>query len=564
MAHDLVIRGGTVVDGSGLGAFRGDVAVDEGIIVAVGPVLERGREELDATGLVVSPGFIDGHTHFDAQVFWDNLGTNSCWHGVTTVVMGNCGFTLAPTPPGTDGDLVLRNLEKAEDIPRPVLNAGIPAWTWETYGEYREVLAGIPKAINYHGYVGHSAIRSWAMGERAFEEEASPEDLARMQDGLRAALRSGALGFSTTRSPEHETAAGDPVASRNATWEEVVALVGVLDDFPTSIFQFTQTGTTTLRRGGQSDQLRRQIHDLAASSAATLMFTVTGFQKDGKDIYEGLELVDSLNRVGRVVAHTPVRNLCTLASFEARMPFDSVPEWAAVRSRSLDEQRRILSDPEQRQGLIAAAHGGRYKQGLITETQRPDDYGELLVLQRGDRPNPSVADLCGGRDPVDFIIQAALDTDLKQIFEQQISNRDFSQTLDALRHPATVIGASDAGAHVGQIASAELHTYLLAHWVRQRGDFTLEQGVKKCTADMAHAWGLSDRGRVLPGLAADLVVFDPDSIGPLPPEYVCDLPSGGRRLVQRATGIKHSVVNGAVAFTEGESTGQFAGRVLVR
>jgi N-acyl-D-aspartate/D-glutamate deacylase len=564
MQHDLVIRGGTVVDGSGLGSYRGDVAVDDGVIVEVGRVTGRGTRELDATDAVVAPGFIDGHTHFDAQVFWDHLGTNSCWHGVTTVVMGNCGFTLAPTTPGLDGDLVLRNLEKAEDIPREVLRAGIPEWTWETYGEFRDALTRVPKAINYHGYVGHSAIRTWAMGERAFTEEASEADLEQMKNGLREALRSGALGFSTTRSPEHETADGDPVASRLATWDEVVELVHVLDEFPGSVFQFTQTGTTTLRRGAHSDELERQVHDLAASTSATIMFTVTGFQKDGKDIYEGLELVDSLNRVGRTVGHTPVRNLCTLASFEARMPFDSVPEWAEVRSLPLDEQRSILRDPDRRRSLVAAAYAGTYKQGLITETQRPDDYGELLVVRRADGPNLSVAELCGDSDPVDFIIQLALDSDFKQIFEQQISNRDFSQTYDALRHPATVIGASDAGAHVGQIASAELHTYLLAYWVRERGLFTLEQAVKMCTFDMAHAWGLEDRGLLVPGRAADLVIFDPDTVGPLPPEYVRDLPGGGRRLVQRATGIKNSIVNGVVAFSDGESTGEFAGRVLTR
>src|SRR5204862_3986488 len=224
MPYDLLIKNGTVVDGSGLPRYRGDVAVRHGRIAAIGRIREASREVLDADGHVVAPGFVDGHTHMDAQIFWDPLGTCSCWHGVTTVVMGNCGFTLAPARP--DGrHLVVRNLERAEDISADAMAAGIE-WKWETFPEYLDTVDGLPKGINYAGYIGHSALRTWAMGERAFEEEATEDDLRTMEKQVADAMRAGAVGFTTSRSTDHQTADDRPVASRLASWDEVQRLVG--------------------------------------------------------------------------------------------------------------------------------------------------------------------------------------------------------------------------------------------------------------------------------------------------------------------------------------------------
>ncbi|HKK52667.1 MAG TPA: amidohydrolase family protein, partial [Myxococcota bacterium] len=235
MALDLVVRGGTVVDGSGLGAYRADVGVEGNRIVAIGRLRERGRQEIDADGLVVSPGFIDGHTHLDAQVFWDPLGVNSCWQGVTSVVMGNCGFTIAPVRPA-ERALVVRNLERAEDIDPAALAEGID-WSWETFPEYLEALDRLPKAIHYAANVGHSALRTWAMGERAFEQTASEDDLRRMEGQLRQALQAGAIGFTTSRSEHHETSDDRPVASRLADWEEVHRLADVMGDLGVGILE---------------------------------------------------------------------------------------------------------------------------------------------------------------------------------------------------------------------------------------------------------------------------------------------------------------------------------------
>ncbi len=232
MKYDLTVRGGMIVDGTGIAAYRGDIGIVDGVIVHIGRIGNGESDvDVDASGQVVAPGFIDSHTHYDAQVFWNAQGSNSCWHGVTTVVMGNCGFTLAPNA-RNDGDLVIRNLEKSEDIPGEVLRAGIPEFGWETFGEYLATVDRLPKAINYAAYVGHSALRTWAMGERAFQDEATEQDLSRMSEGIREALNAGALGLSTSRTPDHQTLSGDPVSSRLATWDELVQLVGVLDEYP--------------------------------------------------------------------------------------------------------------------------------------------------------------------------------------------------------------------------------------------------------------------------------------------------------------------------------------------
>jgi N-acyl-D-amino-acid deacylase len=260
MAYDLVIKNGTVIDGSGLPRYRGDVGVKQGRIAGIGRLRERAREVIDAEGQVVAPGFVDGHTHMDAQVFWDPLGTCSCWHGVTSVVMGNCGFTLAPCS-AADRHLVMRNLERAEDISPDAMNAGIE-WRWTTFPEYLDTLESLPKGINYASYIGHSALRTHVMGERGFEQAASPDELAAMERELRDAIRAGAVGFTTSRSPSHETMDRRPVASRVAGWDEVRRLVGVMGEMGAGIFEIAG-------ERHQPDKLREyheRLRDLAVES----------------------------------------------------------------------------------------------------------------------------------------------------------------------------------------------------------------------------------------------------------------------------------------------------------
>ncbi len=558
--YDLVIRGGEVVDGSGLPAFRADVGVRAGRIARIGRIPERGREELDARGLVVAPGFIDGHTHMDAQVAWDPLGTCSCWHGVTTVIMGNCGFTLAPCR-SDEKHLVLRNLERAEDIPAEAMAAGID-WTWETFAEYLDAVERWPKGINYAGYVGHSALRTYAMGERAFSEPATPDDLAAMKRELVDALRAGAIGFTTSRTRNHETADGKPVASRIASWSEVRELVGVMGELGAGIFEIAgeDTGRDPARIRDYLDRLR----DLAVETGVPVtwgMFSVRAAPDYWRPFFA---LLDETARAGgRMFAQVHSRALSVLLSFETRLPFDRLPEWRELRQRPLAEQRVALGDAALRARLVAASNEADYGRTVGAEARRPD-YDWLFLLEDPLGPHRSVAAIARERgvDPVEAMIQLALERDLRAFFAQPLANEHDEPVLEMMRHPRSVVTFSDSGAHVSQIMDSSLQTHVLAYWVRRRRALTLEEGVRMLTLEPASAWGLHDRGLVREGLAADLVVFDPDRVAPRMPEVADDLPAGARRLRQKATGFAASIVNGVVVLRDGEATGAYPGRLL--
>jgi N-acyl-D-aspartate/D-glutamate deacylase len=561
MTYDLVIRGGTVVDGSGLPRYRGDVAVAGGRIARIARAIrERGREEIDARDAVVAPGFIDGHTHMDAQVAWDPLGTCSCWHGVTTVVMGNCGFTLAPCRPD-ERHLVLRNLERAEDIPAEAMQAGID-WTWETYSGYLGAVDRWPKGINYAGYVGHSALRTYAMGERAFSEPATAADLAVMKRELADALAAGAVGFTTSRTRNHETADRQPVASRVATWDEVRQLVGVMGDLGAGIFEIAGEDT-----GRDPDRVRDylgRLRDLAVETGVPVTWGMFS-SRHAPDLWRPyFDLLDETARAGaRMFAQVHSRALSVLLSFETRLPFDRLPEWRELRGRPLAEQRTALRDPGLRRRLVAAAAAAEYGRGVGAEARRPD-YDWILLMEEPTGPHRPVSELARARglDPVDAMIEAALERDLRCFFVQPLFNENPDHVLEMMRHPRSVVTFSDSGAHVSQIMDSSLQTHVLAYWVRQRRALTLEEGVRMLTLEPASAWGLHDRGLLREGLAADIAVFDPDAVAPRMPEVVNDLPAGARRLRQKADGFRASVVNGAVVLRDGEHTGALPGRLL--
>jgi N-acyl-D-aspartate/D-glutamate deacylase len=561
MAFDLVIRGGRIVDGSGNAGYSADVGLVGDRIASIGRIRQRGREEIDADGLVVTPGFIDGHTHLDAQVFWDPCGANSCWQGVTSVVTGNCGFTIAPVHDDARA-LVLRNLERAEDIDARALAEGID-WSWQTFPEYLDALDRIPKSIHFAANIGHSALRTWAMGERAFEDPATEDDLHRMRAQLRAALQAGAIGFTTSRSEHHETSDDRPVASRLATWTELHALVDVMGELGSGLLE---GGTEAFLSPDPEvqEEVFRHVRHITVEQGVPLTAGLIATREGGRAMLERIDRITAEG--GRMIGQSHCRGISVLLGFRTRLPFDVLPEWIPLRARPLAEQKIALRDPQTRARLVKAAMEGDYDRwrGIGAMPRKPDWEG-LRLFDRGLPPWPTMREISEARGvtPAEAMIDLALESDFECLFIQpSLYPQDEDVLLDVLRHPNTVMTFSDSGAHLSQIADASIQTHLLGHWVRDRGAFSLEEGVRMLTLEPARACGFEDRGLLREGRLADLNVFDPATISPAVPQIVADLPGGGLRLSQRAEGILATVVAGEVAFQKGEATGRYPGRLI--
>ena len=561
MAFDLVVKNGTVVDGTGAPGFRADIGVNDGKITAIGRLGDKAYRTVDADDHVVTPGFIDGHTHMDAQVFWDPLGSCSCYHGVTSVVMGNCGFTIAPCAE-RDAGFVFKNLERAEDISPGAMQAGIE-WSWETFPEFLDTVDELPKGINYAGYIGHSAIRTYVMGERAFTERASTDELGRMCDIAEEGVRAGAIGFSTSRTPNHVTADDLPVASRVADWEEVRAIVSAVGRTGRGLFEIAGE-----QAGRDPDRLREyhvRLRDLAVDSGVVQtwgMFS-SRFAPDHWRPYFGL-LEETAAAGGRMFVQVHSRALNTMLSFKTQMPFDRWDLWSDVRALSLDDQKRQLRDPDLRKRLVEIANREAPKNRIVGVEARPPDYDHLYVMDSMVGEQRLLKDVAGERgvNPVALMIDLSLETDFNQFFCQPAANENQDHVLEMMKHPRSVVTFSDSGAHVSQIMDSSLQTHLLSHWVREKEAMTLEEAVRELTCVPATYWGMHDRGLIREGLNADLVVFDPKTVAPRMPEVVNDLPSGATRLKQVANGIRHSIVNGEVFLTDNEHTGSTSGRLF--
>jgi N-acyl-D-amino-acid deacylase len=561
--YDLVIRNGTVIDGTGLPRYRADVGLMGDRIAAIGRIAERGKEEIDATGQVVSPGFIDGHTHMDAQVFWDPLGSCSCWHGVTTAVMGNCGFTLAPGS-AAQRDLILSNIVRAEDISPEAMAAAI-RWDWTTFREYMNVVDKLPKAINYAANIGHSALRTHVMGSRAFEQQASTDDLGAMEHELRDALDAGAIGFTSSRSTGHKLPEPDnrPVASNHASWEEISQLVCVMGATGRGIFELAREREARSPDAKVRKVVNDRLRDLAVKSGVPITFGVPAGSAGAQDT---LELLDATAEAGgRMFGQTHTRGISHILSFKGRLQFDDLPEWAQVRALPIEEQLKAFSNPEQRKRLVDATKNGVYRTGG-GEPRKPN-YDNMYVVYSTVSRNPTVAELAAQRnvDPVEVMMDLAVETGFNQLFNQfDITTvpKNEAEALATLRHPRTVMTFSDSGAHVSLIMDSSIHTHLLAYWVRERQAFTLEEGVKMITLAPAMAWGFAGRGLLRQGYIADLNIFDPATITPEIPTIENDLPAGARRLKQKSSGIMATIIAGKVAFKNGDHSGALGGKLL--
>ncbi|MBT5108674.1 MAG: amidohydrolase family protein, partial [Rhodospirillaceae bacterium] len=453
------------------------------------------------------------------------------------------------------------------DIPADAIMSGVD-WSWETFPEYLQAVENAPKSINYGAYIGHSALRMYVMGDRALSDRATEDDVTRMAAAVTEAIKAGAVGFSTSLSTTHSTPDQTPVASRHADWAEIDRLVGAMADLNAGIFQVGPDVSSGSAQRGFFDELQR----IALASGRPVMFGTIATQMENDPTswrYQTGVIDDTIAKGGRMYGQASTRPISVIFSMKSNLPYDILPGWKAIRSLPLDEQKRRFADPETRKQLIAEeagmrARGAEFQGGgdATTNPMRPD-YGNLYAMRDVNWDDPTVEEIARerGKDPVETIIDLMLENE-EQLFVQPIVNAEKEDVLGMLKHSRTLATFSDSGAHVCQEMGSSLQTHLLSYWVRNAQAFTLEEAVRMLTFDNAMAWELPDRGLIRTGYAADLVVFDADAIKPQMPTIVADLPGGARRLVQKADGIAATIVNGVLAFENGDSTGNYAGQLL--
>jgi N-acyl-D-aspartate/D-glutamate deacylase len=562
MSYDLLIKGARICDGTGAPAHSGDVAIEGGKIAAVGEVAGAARREIGASGLVVAPGFVDIHTHYDAQVSWDPLFTCSSWHGVTSLLMGNCGVGVAPVRPQERATMAW-DLVNVEALPHEVLMNGV-SWEWESFPEYMSAIERHGIALNTAFLVPLSALRFYVMGEEAAQRAATAEETAQMAALFRDAMIAGAYGFSLSLAPQHIGFQGRPLASRMASREELGALCRVMRELNRGIIEILPS------RGGASispsDGGFELLVFLAEQSRRPLTFLAI-LDLPGTPLKAHEETIERLKpliarglQIFPQVTPRPIQQYYTL-----RDPFifAALDSWKGVFNRSAEEQKVLFRSAEfrqafkaeLRQGASKAVFRGRWDRVHVVRAEKAENQRFL---------NMSIADLAAAlhKDPEDALLDLGLDEDLALGITLSVINVNKEIVHKLLQLPNTLIGLSDAGAHVAQHCDAGLSSYLLSEWVRERGALTIEEGVRRLTSEPAEFLGLHSRGRIKAGFEADLVIFDADRIRPLPPEWVNDLPGKQPRLIERAEGIEYTIVGGQILFAGDNYQGGMPGKVL--
>ncbi|MBD52763.1 MAG: amidohydrolase [Acidimicrobiaceae bacterium] len=564
---DIVIRGGDVVDGTGARTKKADVAIAGDRIVAIGQVEGKGAQEIDATGKVVTPGFVDIHTHLDAQLAWDPIGSSSCWHGITSVVMGNCGVTFAPVKT-EDISHLAEMMESVEDIPREAILQGLP-WDWRTYGEYLSFLDGLPKGINVGGMVGHVAVRWNVMGEESLDEEpATAEQVAQMCDLVDEAIGAGALGFSTSRTLLHRTPDGRPIPGTFADDEELFAFADVLGRHGKGVFE---SAPRFEKAGADWSGLKHEIKTLGevtrrSGRPSTFGLVYNAVRPDMSDV--ALAEVAAENRKGAELRpQTTCRPIGVVLGIQHRTPWARAGEtWKSMQDMNLGERLALIRDSNTRRMLIEEAnnpekiHGGGsamvdLSRLYLLDAENPD-------YRVGPEGTLEAKAAQAGVTPVEYFLAETDRSDGSVMLSLPILNQDYEAIETMMADEAIVMGLADAGAHVGQIMDSSQPTYFLSHWVRDTGFFTLEEGVRRITSDTADLFGLVDRGRIVEGAYADVNVIDFERLSLIGPEYVHDFPGGAGRYIQRGTGYDVTIVNGKVFMEDGEHTGELAGVTL--
>jgi N-acyl-D-amino-acid deacylase len=561
MTHDTVIRGGTIVDGSGREPFVGDIAIDDGLITSVGGRAGAGREEIDAGGLMVSPGFIDIHTHLDAQIAWDPLLTPVSWHGVTTVLMGNCGVTFAPCRPH-DRETLAGMMETVEDIPRTAILGDLP-WTWESYGGYLDALETMRPAINVAGMVGHSAVRYYVMGERSVEEPATEDEKRQIAAIVAQSIDDGAVGFSSNRFPGHVMPDGRSIPGTFAEHDEVLQVARAVGDrgaLMQNVMDFTRDDM------GNAQLLR----DEAAARGGRILFSYTIGQSDAAGVRATAFMESLRSEGGDITAVSVPRGTGFTFGLQSRIPAYNVwaqrrffgPAWEALAAKDLAGRLATVADPEARGALVAEAKAAKIEKlpwvgaSYWLGAGATPDY--LVPM---DQTLAAMADAAGEHWSETFL-RLSLESEGRGLFNWRMFSRNLPALRDWLGHERVIPGLSDAGAHVSQVMDSGVTSFVLSYWVKTAGLYSLAEGVRRLTSVPARIIGLKDRGVLAPGMRADVNVFDFDKVGEQYPQLVHDFPGGAPRYIQRSTGYVATLVNGQTTFRDGEHTGARAGKVL--
>jgi N-acyl-D-aspartate/D-glutamate deacylase len=559
--HDLVIRGGTVIDGTGGPRVTADVAVDGGVIVEVGDAVGDARRTIDADGLLVTPGFVDVHTHYDAQVAWDPYVTPTSWHGVTTAIMGNCGVGFAPVR-AEHREWLISLMEGVEDIPAAVLGAGLP-WGWETYGDYLDVLDRNPRAIDIGGMVTHAATRVYVMADRGADHRNQPTDdeVDAMSTVVAQALEAGALGFSTSRSRNHKTRDGDPIASLNATSRELLGCAEGLRRAGRGLIEIAADFVDN-----DIDSEFALFCSLAERSGRPVSLPMTPQHHQPQRHRRLLELMANASNNGlQFSGQVPIRPVGVMIGLENRLnPFYATETYQSISSCPLAERLSLMRRHEYRDKIIGEARA----------LPVVPDLSLTFVLDEPLNYEPDLAESVAARardrqlDPLEYAYDLLTAGDGSTFFYRPANSYgdgNFDALHELLSSPFTVPGLGDGGAHCTMISDASNPTYMLTHWGRDRsrGDrVPVELLVKWHAHDTAALFGLDDRGVIAPGMKADMNVIDFDSLRVRRPEMAHDFPAGGKRLVQRADGYRATIVTGEITYLDGEPTGALPGRVV--
>ena len=555
MSYDLLIKNGTVVDGTGAERYQADVAVADGKIAAIGKITDGAKKTLDASDLIVAPGFVDPHTHYDAQICWDPLITSSSWHGVTSLVMGNCGVGLAPCKPENQ-EIAAWDLVNVEAIPFEVLGKGV-TWDWTTFPEYMDAAQRRGSGINIGFMAALTPFRHWVMGEESMERSATPEERAQIKALIKEAVAAGAFGFSTTNVAQHIGYKGRPIACRQADWDELKAYSNALRELGKGSIELALTNDVSV-----VDETDYALLDMLVTESQRPVTWLALLNRDDKPeaAMSTLRAVEPLFKKGAIPQVT-CRPLIIQIDLRKPFIFANLPCWKPAFDRPVDEQMRFYRDEKFR---------AEFRKEMEAPKVFLGKWERVVIHQVG---NPALESLIGktvaevaqqrGKDGIDTFLDLCIEDNLQLEYTYEIFNADEDRIPELITHDQVMIGLSDGGAHVDMLCDAGYCTYLLGTWVRERQAMSLEHAVKRITSEPAAFYGMTQRGRIQQGLAADLAIFDLNTVGSKKRgEMRSDLPGGGRRLVMPAEGVQHTVVNGTVLYEDKRHTGALPGQVL--